>query len=35
MLYDKGSCGVVPEKGIPRGQYSELAEGIYSWDLSE
>ena len=28
-LYDTGSCGVVPEKGIPRGQYSELEKGIY------
>ena len=28
-LYDTGSCGGVPEKGIPRGQYSELEKGVY------
>jgi len=28
-LYDKGSCGGVPEKGIPRSQCSELEKGTY------
>ena len=28
-VYAKGNYGAAPDKGIPRGQYSELARGIY------